>query len=879
MYKKIIKISLIVFASIIVTAIILPFAFKGKIEAKMKEAINKSINAKVDWKNYELGIFKSFPDFNLTLDGLTIIGVDSFSNDTLANIKSLNITIDLFSAFKGNSYKIKKVTLDEPNILLKILKSGKANWDITKPSVPADTSANKEPPSDFKLALQKISIIKGKIIYEDQGTNMRIDAVNVNSTIKGDMAADETSLETKSTIEFLTFAYGGMTYLYKVNAEATADIDADLKNSKYTFKENEFRLNQLFIGMDGYLSMPKEDIDMDLKFNAKQTDFKNFLSLVPDIYAKDFDKIESKGKLALDGYIKGTYNDKKIPSFSFNIKIDDGMYKYPDLPKTVSNISVKTNITNTGSDFDNTVIDISKFHFEIGSNPVDIKMNIKTPVSDPQINGTIKGKMNLADVKDFYPLKKDQQLKGTISADVVLNGKLSSIEKKKYEDFKASGQILINGLTYKSKEFTQGVTINVMKLLFSSQFVELDSCNINIGKSDLKASGRIDNFLSYFFKNDLLKGTFKSASTLMDLNEFMQPTQAGKEKPKTEAASSLSVIEIPANIDFVVNSTFGKVLYDKMVMTNVVGVIKIKDQQLTLENLKMNMLDGQLSMSGFYNTKNPKQPNINFNLNINQFDISKTSKTFIVVQKLVPIADACTGTFSTKMEFTSSLDSKMSPIIKTMTGEGLLNTSKVAIQNFTPLTKLSDALKMEKFKKLALDKINLSFNILAGKVFVKPFDFVFGKIKGKMSGSNSFDQTIDYVLNLEIPKSEFGGAASGVLTNLTSQANSKGANITVGDVVKVDVLIGGTVTKPTIKLGLKGTMNEIIDDLKNKAKTELENKKKEVVDKVTAEADKQKKAAEDKAKAAQDSLKKLADEKLKKEKENAVNDLKNKIKF
>ncbi|HNW98025.1 MAG TPA: AsmA-like C-terminal region-containing protein [Bacteroidales bacterium] len=878
MIKKILKITSIVIAVIIIAAIVLPFAFKSKIEAKLKDEINKSVNAKVDWKDYSLGLFRNFPNFNLSLDELTVIGVDSFATDTLANIKSLNITVDLMSVINGSTYKIKKINLDEPNLLLKILKSGKANWDIAKPSETTDTTAT-EQPSDFKLALQKLSITKGNIIYDDQSTDMRIEAKNVNSSIKGDMTADVTSLSTKSTIEFLTFAYGGMNYLNKVNTEATADIEADLKNSKYTFKENEFRLNQLFLGLDGFISMPSDDIDMDLKLNAKKTEFKNFLSLLPALYAKDFDNIDTKGKLALDGYVKGTYNDKKMPSFAVNIQVDDGMYKYPDLPKAVTNINIKTSITNTTSDIDNTVIDISKFHFEMGSNPVDIKMNIKTPVSDPQINGTIKGKINLAEVKDFYPLEKDQQMNGTINTDVTLNGKLSSIENKKYEDFKATGQVSINGLTYKSNDFAQGITINDMKLLFSPQYVELASCSMIIGKSDLKATGRIDNLLSYFLKNDILKGTFTSSSKLMDLNEFMQPSQTATTAQKTDTASTMSVIEIPANIDFVANATFGKVLYDNMEMTNVVGVLKIKDQQVNLENLKMNMLDGQLTMSGYYSTKNPKQPEINFNLDINQFDIAKTSKTFLVVQKLAPVANACSGKFSTKMNMTTSLDGKMTPVIKTMSGKGLLNTSSITVQGFGPLTKLGEALKIEKFKKLILDKVNLSFSFADGKIFVEPFDFTYGQSKGKISGSNSFDQTIDYVMNLEIPKSEFGGAANGVLNNLTSKANSKGANVTVGDVVKVDAIIGGTITKPTISLGLKGTMNEAIDDLKDKAKTEIDNKKKEAEDKVKAEADKQKQAAEDKAKAVQDSLKKAAEEKAKKEKEDLKNKLKNKIKF
>ena len=891
MIKKVLKVIGILLFVILVTAIVLPFAFKSKIESKVKEEINSNVNAKINWKNYGLGLFKSFPNFNLSLENLTVVGVNEFANDTLANIKTLNVTIDLMSVISGSNYSIKKISLDEPRLLFKVLKNGKANWDISKPTPPSATKPT-EQPSAFKLTLQKVSISKGNLIYDAQDLGMKIELNNFDHTLTGDMTADLTTLDTKTLVEFLTFTYGGVKYLNKVNAEITAALEADIKNFKFTFKDNEFRINQLYLGMDGFVAMPKSDINLYLKFNAKKTEFKNFISLVPAIYSKDFDKIETKGKLALDGYVKGVYNDKRIPGFALNIDISNAMFKYPSLPKAVTNINIKTKIENKTSNLDNTIVDVSLFHVEMGGNPFDMKMLVKTPISDANIKGEIKGKMNLGDVKDYYPLEKDQELNGLIAADIKIDGKLSSIEKKKYEEFKALGSLEITNMKYKSKDLTQGTIINEIKLLFSPQYVEIASCNMKIGKSDISAKGRIDNLLAYYFKKETLKGTFDCTSNLLDLNEFIQPSnsEAASNKQKLDTVSSLSVIDIPANIDFTANAKFGKILYDKMIITNVVGGLIIKDKKISLDNLKLNMLDGQLTATGYYETKNIKKPKIDFNLDIKDFDISKTVTTFSTVKKLAPIASSSTGKFSAKMKLNTELDSKMSPVYNSMSGEGNLNTSKLTISGFEPLNKLGDALKMDKFKRIVLDKINLSFSFIGGKVVVKPFDFKYDNIKGKIGGSNSFDQSIDYVMNLEIPKSEFGGQANGVLNNLTSKANSKGANVKVGDVVKVDALIGGTITKPTVKLGLKGSMNEAIDDIKNKAKEEVDKKKQELENKAKVEADKAKadaeakakqeseklkKDAETKANAEKDKAKKEAEDKLKKEKDK----LKNKIKF
>ncbi|MBK7966418.1 MAG: hypothetical protein IPK10_14815 [Bacteroidetes bacterium] len=58
---------------LLAAAFILPIMYKGKIETMVKEEINKSINAKVDFSSYDLTIFKSFPNLSIELNGLSVV--------------------------------------------------------------------------------------------------------------------------------------------------------------------------------------------------------------------------------------------------------------------------------------------------------------------------------------------------------------------------------------------------------------------------------------------------------------------------------------------------------------------------------------------------------------------------------------------------------------------------------------------------------------------------------------------------------------------------------------------------------------------------------------------------------------------------------------
>ena len=131
--KKIIKISVLVFVLLLVTIVALPFVFQGKIEEAVKTAVNENINADVEWTDYGLSLFRSFPDMTISLDSLTVIGKGDFEGVELVSIPRLNISLDIISLF-GDSAKINSFSLKNPYINVIVAEDGLANYDIAIPS-------------------------------------------------------------------------------------------------------------------------------------------------------------------------------------------------------------------------------------------------------------------------------------------------------------------------------------------------------------------------------------------------------------------------------------------------------------------------------------------------------------------------------------------------------------------------------------------------------------------------------------------------------------------------------------------------------------------------------------------------------------------------
>jgi hypothetical protein len=56
-------------------AILIPILFKDKIEAAVKNEVNKNINAVVDWGDWDITILKNFPNLTVDIENVKVSNV------------------------------------------------------------------------------------------------------------------------------------------------------------------------------------------------------------------------------------------------------------------------------------------------------------------------------------------------------------------------------------------------------------------------------------------------------------------------------------------------------------------------------------------------------------------------------------------------------------------------------------------------------------------------------------------------------------------------------------------------------------------------------------------------------------------------------------
>ncbi|MEZ4772818.1 MAG: AsmA-like C-terminal region-containing protein [Bacteroidia bacterium] len=421
--KKVLKITGIVLILLIITLITLPFLFKDKIKAVVSEEIDQSLNAQVYFADVGLSFIRNFPNARISIQDFGVVGVDTFASDTLIQGKSFDLVVDIMSVISGSEVNLKKIMLDEGKIKALVLKDGTANWDIFKEdSTTTEEPQAEESTSNLVIKLQEYRLTNSTIIYDDATFPMRAEIIGLNHSGSGDFTLETYELNTLTQAEKLTVIYDGIEYLHQAKADAKADmkIVSTATEFKIDLLDNLFTVNELPVNLSGWVSMPADDIDMDLSFKSPSTSFRSILSLVPGVYSESFKDLKTDGQLAFDGFVKGIYNDTKMPGFGLNLKVANAMMQYPDLPKPVNNINLDVSILNPDGDLEKTSVDLRSMHADFGSNPIDAKAQI-SGLERMKIKGNLAADLNLDELTSIFPVE-GTVLRGKFKIDANADG-------------------------------------------------------------------------------------------------------------------------------------------------------------------------------------------------------------------------------------------------------------------------------------------------------------------------------------------------------------------------------------------------------------------------------------------------------------------------
>ena len=790
--KKIVKIVAIVVAVVLVAAFVAPMLLRGKIAQIVKREANEMLDARVDFEKLDISLLRHFPRASLDLKGLTVVGAGPFEGDTIVAANRISVVVNPMSLFGDDGFEVTKVILAEPALHAHKLADGKVNWDIVKASgeePAAGEGASEEGSSSFSLSIRDFRISDATIRYEDDSTGMRFSTAPLSLRLRGDMSADQTDLDLRLTAGAVRLVSGGIPLLSDAEAELDAVIAADLKNNRFTFSRNRLRLNAIELTLDGWAEMKDDAVAMDITAGCDKVQFKDVLSLIPAFYTREFKNLTAGGELSMELWARGEMRGPALPAFELKTEVRNGSFQYSSLPKAVTDINIAARVSNPGSVMDKTVVDLSKFGLRMAGNSVAATFYATNLVSDPVFRASADGRVDLGAVKEVYPLEKGVDLGGLITADLKLSGRMSDIEKNRYERLGAQGTFVVEGVGLTLPNLP-AVRIRRAAATVTPAAMTLGEFGLTVGRSDLSANGQLTGYIGYLLRDDVLSGRLYVKSELLDLNEIMDamPSAEGGAADEEAPAEPVRAIEVPRNLNLSLNTDLRKVLFEKMTIGDISGEMRVAGGALSLERLAMGVFGGRATASGSYSTAaDPARPVLKLDAAVSGASFRKTFEELEMVQQLVPIFAKTGGDYSLSLDLGTSLDAAMSPDLRSLNAAGEIKSANIHVQNIEAFDALAKALGNDDLRKIEARDVAIRFSIKDGRITTQPFDLKMGGVNINLAGSTGLDQTIDYKAKVAVP----GGK--------TLQS--------------VGVNIGGTFSSPKITLGIREAAEEAVKNV------------------------------------------------------------------
>ncbi len=813
--KKVVKWVVVTLLVFIIALFSIPFLFKDKIVQMVTNTINSNINATVTFKEADLSLLKNFPLANITVNDINIANKAPFVGDTLYSAKELNLSMKITELFKkaDEIIELKSIATKNGQVNIIFNKESRGNFDI---AIKQDIAVKEVNTSDsFSFNIEEYQLENINFKYIDRSSNMVMKLENINHTGKGNFAKEILDLDTKSTA-ILSLDLDKVNYIHDVAVSLNAVLGIDLKNSKYTFKENTGYINQLPLEFNGFIQLLADSQLYNINFKTPTSSFKNLLALLPKQYSGNLQAIETAGNFDLNGLVKGILSENRIPTFDISFSSKNAMFKYDDLPKSVEKINIASKIINKTGKIEDTYVNVDKLTFKIDEDVFSANGSVAKITTNPKVNIAAKGTINLANISKVYPaLEKD--LSGILNADISTNFDMNSIENGNYQNIKNAGNINVNDFKYNGKDVAKAFYIKKTGITFNTNSIKLNEFDAKTGDSDVSITGNLDNFYGFLFKNQVLKGDFTLKSNTFKVSDFLT-TNASSTENKEETEQ----LKIPAFLDCKFYANAKNVTYDNINLKNVSGTIYVKDETVDLQNLKSEVYGGNIAFTGKVSTKGDTSK-FNMALNLKELNIAESFGTLEMLKSIAPIAKTIEGKINSTVNLSGNLNKDMTPNLETITGDlfGKLLNPKLNASNSKSLSLLGSKLSFLDTDKLNLDGINAFLSFDNGQVNVKPIPLKYKDIGIEISGNHNFDNTMNYNLVFDVPVKYFGSD----VTNIISKLSAK--DVAEMKSVPVQANLVGSFSSPSFTTNLKDATSNLVKDLIEKQKQSLIDKGKD----------------------------------------------------
>ena len=767
-------------------AIAAPALLSGPLRDLLVDQINQRFQATVEVDGVQASLFRDFPSASLRVDGLRVVGTGPFADQELFAADTLDVAVNLAS-LRGGPLEITAVRLTKGRLSLVTDAQGRSNTDLS----PASEQAPGPAP---ELWLRALEIDGLDVSVRDEPGGLDLSLLGLSTRATASVGGDALTTTATATARELDVTQGGLRLLRDVQPALELDLTYAPAAGAVTFRSSRVTLNALSVGFDGSVTPTSSGTDLDLRFAADQASFKELLSLVPEAYTAEFAQVQASGGLTLKGGVQGTLPDvgDDLPGFNLTLAVVDGTFRYPDLPVGAQGIRVDARVLHPGGSPDLIKVEVPAFALSLDGSPLKGAMQLTRPVSDPHIDLSLDGTLDLGRLRSALP-GDPLGITGKMAVDLRLDGAVSDFEAVRTDAVVAQGTLTLVDGVYTAPELPLPIRIDRMSITLDPRRLDLANLDLTFGQSDLAIRGEVDNVVAFALQDAVLRGRFALTSRRLDARPF-------EGDPDAPPSDESSVVAVPAGYDLAFDLDLASVKSHDYDLERVRGTATMKGHTVRLDRLRARTWGGEITLDGTYTAPTDAWADLDMDVEADRLKVSDTLASVETARRMVPIAEKSNGRVETRFHLNSRLDRELTPDPATLAAAGLLTASQLNLSGGL-LDQVAAFTGNAKLGALSLERRPFTFEVASGTLRLPEVPISAGPASGVLRGRTGVvDSTLDLKLDLSVPARQITGGPAARLIG--------GAVKTVG----LTADIGGTWTAPKVTVRLSDdTRDQALD--------------------------------------------------------------------
>lgn len=833
---KRIFISLAVIVALFVGALyVASVYYQEPLRAFIEAEVEKQLDADIQIASIELSLLKAFPEATVSIKEVRVNPVKTQSNQNISSIDwfSFNVfevQIKPLAYLFDNVIHVSSVELEGIHMLAWLDQEGTLSFEkLLKMDQNLSNKVEQESEADslqtkaFNLQVESYRIQIENLIFIDSTTNIDVQLSQFQHSGSFSYSSDEITFNNESAWNDLSISANEVTWVNNLSGKLAL-------NGSYLPEKEKLHLNKSNILWGSFPLELQSTIDLStpmklaVNINAPASNLAELIALIPTEQRAVFDPYDANGQFAFEATIDGTLDlDNEVyPAFNAIMQINDGSLKMAEEYGSIDSINMSLIAQKDEGAIEGLDVHLERFSAQVGDGNIRSEIRLAQFFSNPSLTGNISANLKL---ENFRSLASTwvEDLSGQLSTNLRFDFKADELEQMNFNDRSVNGNFLLKNVSVASEAIPAKLSDLHLDLNFAPNSLILEQFDGQFGASDWKASGKLNGLLDYLYTDgSILSADLSLSSRRVDLDEL---SSLFSDTTETE----LAVIPLPNTIKVNAKASFEEVVYGEQSYRDLSGNLKMENNRLSFDAMKGNFLDGKIAFSGFYEAYTTEYADSQIKLSIQSAGLSKVTSALSVMNRFAPILRSASGMMNMDLSIQSRLGKDLSPQWEKLFAMGNIQALNARVQS-PVLGQLSSTLKQGDWSTFSASNVIAKFSISQGNLLLQPINLKIGPQEGRISGSVSLLGLLKIDGSTQLKANQ--------LTKLFGENSTLSANLASKD-LNIPFQIGGSVTKPELKVdmgGVKKTYTDLIQNKLNEQKEEALKKAREEAARIRAEA-------------------------------------------